>query len=111
MKQEKKAHKEALAELREKFFDELETTLYTLIGIRDGLGVTTVTCPKCKHKHTIEMTKDKDRIDASKAIAKLLGGWLTEKTTPKEEKKVVEFKFTETQNDKIDQLVEDALRE
>ena len=82
MKKIDKVKKTALEEVREKYRDELEKTLDVNIGIRDGLGVTTVTCPKCKHRHVVEMTKDRDRIEASKQIFRVLGALVTTRAAP-----------------------------
>jgi len=88
----KVAYREAIKEIRDRYVQELEQNLLTCISIRDDGSKT-----------------DKARIDASVAIAKMLGGYHGEKSaTKKEEEKTPRFDTTPPKlNKKLQERIKD----
>lgn len=86
-KTEDKGHAEELRKWRESHFDELEKTLTTLRGIRDSETLVPVKCPKCKALIEIAIVSAKDRIEASKGIARMLSAMVPEKVAATAEEK------------------------
>ena len=79
---ERKAHKLALDEFRNKHFGQLENNINTLISIRDKEHKIELSCPHCKKKSEVDFanpTVTKNRIEAIKAIARHLAGLQPEK--------------------------------
>lgn len=87
-----KLYKETLAEWRRKHFKEMDANLKINIEIRDNTN-----------------EKAKDRIDASKTIARMLGTLAPEKIEKKEPTVKKESPFTEAQEKAINERVEKTL--
>jgi hypothetical protein len=89
-----KAYKEIIAEFRMKYFHEQEKSLKRLIKIRDGKN-----------------SKDKDVIDASKAISRMLGTLAPEKIEKKESSggSKKEAPFTKAEEKDIDKRLASTL--
>ena len=79
-----KAYKERLAEWRQKHFEQMKTNMKVAIEIRDD-----------------STAKAKDRIDAIKTIARMLGTLAPEKIEKKEAQKTKESPFTPAEEKKI----------
>jgi len=86
----KKAYKEALAELREKYFKEIETSLQVLMEVRDD-----------------EEAEDKDRIKACQEIGRYLAARETDKTPPKKPSEVSDktLEATEKELKELDDII------
>lgn len=63
----RKAYQQALSDLREKFYAEMEPTIKCLIAIRDS----SLLCVKCGEK--LPATPEKERINACKELKAWLG--------------------------------------
>lgn len=87
-----KLYKETLAEWRRKHFKEMDINLKINKEIRDN--------PE---------EKAKDRIDASKTIARMLGTLAPEKIEKKETEKKQESSFTASEEKKIEERIERVL--
>lgn len=91
MKQDK-AYKERLAEWRQKHFKEMERNMQINIQIRDDPN-----------------EKAKDRIDASKTIARMLGTLAPEKIEKKEAPKKQESPFSAEEEARLDARLRETL--
>jgi len=91
------AHKEAVKKFREKYYAELDKTISTLIDIRDAESSKEITT---KHK-----------IDASVAIAKMLGSYSADKVTQATATSTARpvTKLTAEQEEELDLVVQNIL--
>ena len=87
-----KLYKETLAEWRRKHFKEMNANLKINVQIRDDPD-----------------EKAKDRIDASKTIARMLGTLAPEKIEKKEVAKEKESPLTDEDNKKLNTLLKETL--
>lgn len=73
---EKEGKIEAIQQFRDKHLDELEKNLTTLKTVRDAPTDLRVLCPTCKKHIEVDLStvgRDKNRIEATKSIARHLG--------------------------------------
>jgi len=111
---EKEGKTQAIQEFRDKHLGELELNLNTLTKIRDLPDDLEVKCPHCGEKHKVGISstgRDKNRIEASKGIARHLGALQPDKQVADQKKGVQADALDRELSDKEQQELDRFLAE